>query len=141
MRNVLMALAAAALVAAAFFLPEQLSLLEDQQLLDRPNIVQQEEREGFAESMQLQVAEKLLLMRSATVSRMELGDGVVQGLYDMGTQETTLLTATYEAAWRRCGGSCAPFRAWAACRRCGARTASWSSRAWGTYCIWTPPAR
>ena len=80
MRNVLMALAAAALVAAAFFLPEQLSLLEDQQLLDRPNIVQQEEREGFAESMQLQVAEKLLLMRSATVSRMELGDGVVQGL-------------------------------------------------------------
>ncbi len=96
MRNVLMALAAAALVAAAFFLPEQLSLLEDQQLLDRPNIVQQEEREGFAESMQLQVAEKLLLMRSATVSRMELGDGVVQGLYDMGTQETTLLTATYE---------------------------------------------
>ena len=96
MRNVLMALAAAALVAAAFFLPEQLSLLEDQQLLDRPNIVQQEEREGFAESMQLQVAEKLLLMRSATVSRMELGDGVVQGFYDMGTQETTLLTATYE---------------------------------------------
>ena len=83
MRNVLMALAAAALVAAAFFLPEQLSLLEDQQLLDRPNIVQQEEREGFAEQMQLTVGEKLLLLRSGKLSKVPLEEAY---LTDEGTE-------------------------------------------------------
>lgn len=102
MRKIWMVLAAIALVAAAFFLPEQLSLLDDRQLLDQPHVIQQEEREGFAESMQLSVAEKLLLMRSAaangTLSGTELDAGSVQGLYDMESQKTSLLLSMYQSA-------------------------------------------
>lgn len=102
MGKIWMALAAIALVAAAFFLPEQLSLLGDRQLLDQPHVIQQEEREGFAESMQLSVAEKLLLMRSATangtLSGMELDAGSVQGIYDMESQKTSLLLSMYHSA-------------------------------------------
>lgn len=102
MGKIWMVLAAIALVAAAFFLPEQLSLLDDRQLLDQPHVIQQEEREGFAERMQLSVAEKLVLMRSATangtLSGMELDAGSVQGLYDMESQKTSLLLSMYHSA-------------------------------------------
>lgn len=69
----------AALMAAAFFLPEWLSSLFDQQLLDTPSIqVQDEDREGFAESVQLTVAEKLLLLRSGTMTVMDLSQDVTR---------------------------------------------------------------
>lgn len=76
------ALAVAALVALAFFLPEWLSATHDRQLLDNPTIqVEIEDREGFAESIQLTVAEKVLLLRSGTLNVMELGQGEVEGVY------------------------------------------------------------
>lgn len=76
------ALAVAALVALAFFLPEWLSAAHDRQLLDNPCVqVESEEREGFAESIQLTVAEKVLLLRSGTLNVMELGQGEVEGVY------------------------------------------------------------
>lgn len=72
----------AALVALAFFLPEWLSTLHDRQLLDSPDIqFQSEEREGFAESIQLTVAEKVTLLRSGTLNAMELSQGEVEGVY------------------------------------------------------------
>lgn len=68
-------LAAAALLAAAFFLPALLSHWGDQRLLDEPHITRQdEEREGFAESLQLSVAEKLFLLRSGSVTSVALED-------------------------------------------------------------------
>lgn len=68
------ALAVAALLAAAFFLPEWLSAFRDRQLLDNPAIeTQEEDQEGFAEAVGLTVAEKLLLMRSGTLTVMDLG--------------------------------------------------------------------
>lgn len=68
-------LAAAALLAAAFFLPALLSQWGDQRLLDEPHITRQdEEREGFAESLQLSVAEKLFLLRSGSVTSVALED-------------------------------------------------------------------
>lgn len=76
------AFAVAALVALAFFLPEWLSSLHDRQLLDNPAVqVQSEEREGFAESIQLTVAEKVMLLRSGTLNVMELGQAEVEGVY------------------------------------------------------------
>ena len=68
MRNSWAGLAAAALLAAAFFLPATFSQWGDQRLLDEPHItLQDEEREGFAESLQMSVAEKLFLLRSGSV--------------------------------------------------------------------------
>ncbi len=61
------------LLAAAFFLPEWLSAANDKQLLDRPAIqLQNTDQEGFAESLQLSVAEKVLLIRSGTLRVTEL---------------------------------------------------------------------
>ena len=75
MRNSWAGLAAAALLAAAFFLPALLSHWGDQRLLDEPHITRQdEEREGFAESLQLSVAEKLFLLRSGSVTSVALED-------------------------------------------------------------------
>lgn len=79
MRKAVVIVLAALLMAAAFFLPAKLSVWNDQQLLDEPHITQEDEREGFAESVQLTVAEKLLLLQSGTLSSMVLGDLVVQG--------------------------------------------------------------
>lgn len=68
------ALMVAALLAAAFFLPEWLSALHDRQLLDNPAVeTREEDHEGFAEAIGLTVAEKLLLMRSGTLTVMDLG--------------------------------------------------------------------
>ena len=69
------------LMAGAFFLPAQLSQWNDQLLLDEPHILQEEEREGFAESVGLTVAEKVLLLRSGTLDSLRLVDGAVQGTY------------------------------------------------------------
>lgn len=75
-------LAVTALVALAFFLPERLSTASDRQLLDTPAIqFQSEEREGFAESIQLTVAEKVALLRSGSLNVMELSQGEVEGIY------------------------------------------------------------
>lgn len=68
------ALMVAALLAAAFFLPEWLTALHDRQLLDNPAVeTREEDHEGFAEAIGLTVAEKLLLMRSGTLTVMDLG--------------------------------------------------------------------
>ena len=63
------------LVVLAFFLPALFSQWNDSQLLDEPHIVRDtEEREGFAESIQLTVAEKILLLRSGSLTPLPLGD-------------------------------------------------------------------
>ena len=102
MRRYLLVLLAALLAAGAVFLPGQLSQWGDRVLLDEPHVTQEAEREGFAESMQLSVAEKLVLMRSAaangTLSGTELDAGSVQGLYDMESQKTSLLLSMYQSA-------------------------------------------
>lgn len=97
MYKLLAALLTICLVAAAFFLPEELSQWGDRQLLDKPNITRQdEEREGFAESVQMTVAEKLLLLRSGTANSMDLDGGVVSGLYPLSA-------APGETAWGQTG--------------------------------------
>lgn len=86
MRKGLAFFAVAALMALAFFLPEWLSGLRDRQMLDSPSIqVQDEEREGFAESIQMPVAEKVLLLRSGSMTVMELDHGQVGGTYPPAT--------------------------------------------------------
>ena len=82
MRKYLAALATLALVALAFFLPAWLLELEDQQRMDVPHITrEEEEREGFAESLQLTVGEKLLFLRSGSPVNMDAGGIWVSGLY------------------------------------------------------------
>ena len=74
-------LAVAALMAAAFFLPEWLSAFNDRQMLDNPSIqVQDEDREGFAESVQLTIAEKVMLLRGGGLTAMELSRETVEGV-------------------------------------------------------------
>jgi len=77
MRARILAVAAVALlVAAAFFLPEMLLAWSDSQSLDVLQMdSQDEEREGLAESIQLSVAEKILLLRSGSLTGMDL-DGI-----------------------------------------------------------------
>ena len=71
-------LVALLLVAAAFFLPVRLSRWQDEQLLDDPHVTSYDkEREGFAESTQLSAAEKLLLLRSGTLTQVDLGGETV----------------------------------------------------------------
>lgn len=70
------------LMAAAFFLPERLSAAHDAQLLNRPVIQAGDaEQEGFAESIQLSAAEKLLLMRNGSMTAMELSREQVSGVF------------------------------------------------------------
>ena len=72
----------AILLAAAFFLPEWLSTVHDAQLLDSLSIqLQNADQEGFAESLQLTVAEKVLLMRTGSLSVTELDREEVSGLF------------------------------------------------------------
>ena len=79
---VIAAFMAAALLALAFILPEWLSAVHDRQLLDSPALqLQDEEQEGFAESIQLTVAEKVMLLRSGEVNVMQLGQEEVEGVY------------------------------------------------------------
>ena len=69
---------ALALVALAIFLPAKLSQWNDRLLLDEPHITRQDaEREGFAESMQLSIGEKLLMIRSGGASVLRLEEGTV----------------------------------------------------------------
>ena len=73
MRKAIALIAVAALAALALFLPEHLSGLQDRQLLDSPSIqVRSEEQEGFAESLQLSVGEKVMLLRGGSMTVMEL---------------------------------------------------------------------
>ena len=82
MRKGMAFLAVAVLVALAFFLPEWVSAMNDRKLLDSPSIqVQDEAQEGFAESIQLSVAEKVMLLRSGSMTVMELDHGQVGGTY------------------------------------------------------------
>ena len=79
MRNKLLALLMVALLAAAFFLPERLLAWGDRQLLDSLHMESRsEEREGFAESIQLTVPEKILLLRGGKLTLMELDRTVVE---------------------------------------------------------------
>lgn len=63
---------AAALAAAAFFLPPHVSRWYDRQLMNEPQITQVEDREGLADSLRLTVAEKLLLMQEGELSYLAL---------------------------------------------------------------------
>ena len=66
------------------FLPGELAQWNDTALLDEPHILrQEEEREGFAEQMQLTVGEKLLLLRSGKLSKVPLEEAY---LTDEGTE-------------------------------------------------------
>lgn len=68
---------AAALAAAAFFLPEELLIWGDRQRVDHLHVESRsEEREGFAESLRLTVPEKVMLLRSGRMTVMELDQGV-----------------------------------------------------------------
>lgn len=97
MRKWVAAFVVAALMAAAFFLPEWLSSLYDRQLLDTPSLqIQDEDREGFAESIQLTVAEKLLLLRSGTVTVMDLSQDVTREIdfvLSAGTDQEQMIAA------------------------------------------------
>lgn len=88
----------ALLLAAAFFLPEWLSALRDRQLLDSPVILQDQRQEGFAESMQLTVAEKLALLRSGTLTVMQLSQEVVEGMYVNAGGVRTEVTTRFKSA-------------------------------------------
>lgn len=69
-----------ALVAAAFFLPEWFSGLRDRQILDHPVVETRDgEPEGFAETIGLTVAEKLALLRSGSLTVMELSQEMEAG--------------------------------------------------------------
>lgn len=73
MRKGIAVIAVAGLAALALFLPEWVSGLQDKQLLDSPSIqVQNGEQEGFAESLQLSVGEKVMLLRSGSMTVMDL---------------------------------------------------------------------
>lgn len=62
------------LVAAAFFLPGYISRLQDNALMDSPQIQTLEDsREEFSDSIRLSVPEKLMLLRNGNLSWMELG--------------------------------------------------------------------
>lgn len=75
----------AALVAGAFFLPELLLSWEDSQSLDILRLESQDEdREGFAGSIQLTVPEKILLLRSGELTVMELDRMVMESAADGG---------------------------------------------------------
>ncbi len=79
MRKTGAVLVAAALIAAAFFLPEILSSWNDRQLLDNVSLLPQDiQREGFAESVQLTVAEKVLLLRDGRLTAMDLSRETVE---------------------------------------------------------------
>ena len=82
MRSKLLAAATvAALLAAAFFLPERLLVWGDDQLLDSIHMdSRSEEREGVAESIQLTVPEKIMLLRSGTLTVMELDRTILESV-------------------------------------------------------------
>ena len=66
----------ALLLVLAFFLPAQLSQWDDAKLLDTPHITRTEEREQFADSIRLTVAEKLLLLRCGNLNWLDLEEAV-----------------------------------------------------------------
>ena len=94
--KMLTAAALAILVAAAFFLPEFLLNWGDRQLLDSLHMESQdEEREGFAESIQLTVPEKVMLLRSGGLTVMELNRAVIN-VTGSENGEAILYTAAVE---------------------------------------------
>lgn len=69
------------LMAAAFFLPEALSAWNDRLLLDRVSLlVRDQDQEGFAESVQLSIAEKVMLLRGGSFTATELSRETVEGV-------------------------------------------------------------
>ena len=79
----------AVLMAGAFFLPELLLTWEDSQSLDILRLESQDEdREGFAGSIQLTVPEKILLLRSGVLTVMELDRMVVESAAAGGEDKT-----------------------------------------------------
>ena len=93
--KILAVLMVAVLLAAAFFLPEQLLVWGDAQLLDSLHMESRdEEREGFAERLQLTVPEKIMLLRSGTLTVMELDRTVLESVsIDAGDASTVLFYA------------------------------------------------
>lgn len=73
MRKYLGAIGTILLVALAVFLPERLSMWNDQKILDTPHLSQEMEgQENFTDSIRLTVPEKLLLMRSGGLSYLDI---------------------------------------------------------------------
>lgn len=93
MRRGLTFLAVVVLTALALIVPEWLSSINDTQMLDNLSIqVQDEEQEGFAESIQLSVAEKVLL-RSGAMTVMTLDNNKIEGtasLVTAGSEEAKM---------------------------------------------------
>lgn len=97
------------LMAAAFFLPAQLSQWNDRQLLDEPHILQEEEREGFARSVGLTVAEKVLLLRSGNLDSLNLTEGEMRATFSNseaavfipGPEESDAAQAAYDGDAQR----------------------------------------
>ena len=80
MRRGLTFLVVAVLMALALIVPEWLSSMHDKQLLDNLSLqVRDEDQEGFAESIQLSVAEKVQRLRSGTMTAMTLDHDEVEG--------------------------------------------------------------
>lgn len=80
MRKILAVALTGLLTAAAILLPARLSQWNDRLLLDEPHIIQ-EEREGFAESVGLTVAEKVLLLRSGSMDTLTVADEELRATY------------------------------------------------------------
>lgn len=84
-----------ALVALAFYLPARLSRWNDRLLLDEPHITRQEaEREGFAESMQLSIGEKLLMIQGGSTSVLRLEEETVSVRFGITDGSATVYTGT-----------------------------------------------
>lgn len=88
-----------ALVALATFLPAKLSQWNDRFLLGEPHIIQQESaREGFAESIQLPIGEKLLMIRGGSASVVRLEEDAVSVSFGITDGSATVYTAYAEQA-------------------------------------------
>ena len=85
----------AVMLAAAIFLPELLLTWEDSQSLDILRMESQnEEREGFGESLQLSVPEKILLLRSGNLTVMELDRLVLESATGAGYEAGAVVLYT-----------------------------------------------
>ena len=148
----------ALLMAAAFFLPAQLSHWNDRLLLDEPHIFQEEEREGFARSVGLTVAEKVLLLRGGNLDSLNLTEGELRATFSNSEGELRATFSTDKDAVYAVGpaatpsangrsGSppsrrrCAASRSWGPCPPCGARTATSSAWTAARSSMWTGTPR
>ncbi len=102
-RQLLLALPAALLlVAMATFLPERISLRGDHALFDTPHLIAEDtEGRDLSESVQLALPEKLLLLRSGSLSTLSVGAVEFrEDIFNVSTNETETLVNGQEAGER-----------------------------------------